>query len=134
MPFKGEVYYSDKFQFSDGNIGQKLFIILNNPSGTEPYIVAKTTTTKPNRQYKTGCNHDLGIFFIQGEKECFPDDTFIQLIELYPFTNNDFLKGHFDVSLKRIDVLSDLCLRQILNCLKRMREDIPQQYFKLIVG
>jgi len=132
MPYKGEVYYSEKFKFYDGEIGQKLFIVLNNPSGTEPYIVAKTTS-QPIMKYNLGCNPGSGIFFIKSNMECFPKDTFIQLIELYPFTNKDFLSGHFEVSLKKIDNLSELCFRQIINCIKRMKDDIPQQYYKLIV-
>jgi len=132
MPSKGEIYFSSDFKFSDGNRGRKLFIVLNDPKPGEPYIVVKTTTTRPLKPYRELCNPDLRIFFIRAGYESFPEDTFIQLHEYFSFTNNDFLDGHFDHTMKQKGIISSLCITQIINCIRRIRHDVPQQYFLLI--
>lgn len=134
MPCKGEIYFSKDFKYSDGEVGKKLFIILNNPKKDEPYVVVKTTTERPKTQYREGCNSNLRLFYIKAGCESFPEDTFIQFHELYPFTNYDFVKGHFKATISKKGELSDLCIRQILNCLRKIKEDISQQYYKLIIG
>jgi hypothetical protein len=134
MPQQGEIYYYSDFKFYDGTIGSKLFIVLNNPKPGEPYIVVKTTSQKPRKTPKEFCNPDIKIFYIKGENESFKKDTFVQLHEYYPFTDNDFLQGHFKVFLVHIGCLSNLCIRQLLNCIYKIKEDVPLQYFKLIYG
>lgn len=59
MPSQGEVLVHEKFRFSDGNIGKKLLIVLNNPKSCDPCLVVKTTSQ--SRLYgnvKIGCNPD----------------------------------------------------------------------------
>ena len=39
---KGTVLFHTEFRFTDGDIGEKLIIILNNPDPTkEPYLVSR---------------------------------------------------------------------------------------------
>jgi len=120
----------------DGSFGEKLFIVLNNPKESEPYIVVRTTTTEPEHSFRELCNPELQLFFIKKKPngEVFKKDTFVQLSETFPFTQYDFLSGHFDSSLQFIGCLSNLCLRQLLNCIYKIKEDVITQHFKLIFG
>lgn len=134
MPSKGDIYFSSDFKYLDGETGRKLFIVLNNPSDNEPYIVVKTTSRPPKRPYTELCNPDLKIFYIKKDKEFLNDHTFIQLHEFFPFNKIDFLRQHFNSTLSLENHLSDLRFRQLLNCIKKISDEVPQQYFKLIFG
>jgi len=132
MPSKGEIFFSSDFLFSDGTRGEKLFVVLNNPGPGEPYVVVKTTSHEPRKPYHGLCNPELKIFFIQAGHELFSKNTFIQLHEYFPFTDNDFLDGYFQHTMKSIGMLTSLCITQIINCIRKIKDDVPQKYFLLI--
>ena len=90
---RGAVYYHPQFKFHDNETGVKRFVILNEPHGDEPFLVAKTTTNLHNRQHAVGCNPAQKVFYVPGDKELpFPLDTLVQLAELYEFSTADLIK------------------------------------------
>jgi hypothetical protein len=133
MP-KGAVYYHSKFPFSDGTQGTKRFVVLNEPTGDEPYLVVKTTTNLRNRTYRNGCNPDRKVFYLPAKTEnSFELATLIQFAEIFPFSKADFLKGHLEEQvITPHGNLTSLTIAQILNCLKKIKEDIDQQFYQMI--
>lgn len=131
---RGSVYFHSQFPFHDGEIGQKRFVVLNEPSQDEPYLVVKTTTNLRNKTYKEGCNATQGVFYLPANKEsAFPKNTLIQLLEIYDFSAVEFLKGHLtEQVISPVGDLSELTIAQIINCLKQLKDDIDERHYKLI--
>ncbi|MEQ8187149.1 MAG: hypothetical protein ABRQ39_04200, partial [Candidatus Eremiobacterota bacterium] len=59
---KGTIFYHKKFEFSDGETGKKLLILLNEPQGNEPYLFCKTTSKKKYNLENEGCYSDKNIY------------------------------------------------------------------------
>ncbi len=131
---KGSVFFHSDFLFHDGEKGKKLFVILNEPQNNEPYLVIKTTSQLHNKQFQNGCNERFGVFFIPaGTDKNFPLSTLLQLIEIYEFSAEEFLKG--SLQEKVITPIGDLgapLLAQVINCIRKLKEDISEKHFKLI--
>jgi len=131
---KGAVFHHTQFQFHDGVIGDKYFVVLNEPAKEEPFIFAKTTSQLRNRTHKKGCNPSLDVFYIrQGTEKALPVDALIQLTDLYEFSPEEILKGHLtDKTISFGEDLSSLTVSQVINCVRALKEDISEYYFKLI--
>lgn len=132
---RGAVYYHSQFKFHDGQTGQKIFIVLNDPKQNEPYLFVKTTSNLRNKKYITECNPDKGEFFFPANLiPIFKKDTVVQLLEIYEATSQEFLNAHLhDNTLVSLGQLSTHYINLIVNCLKKLKEDIPENYFSLIV-
>ena len=134
MPAQGEVLCHEKFQFSDGTFGKKLLVVLNNPGPRDPCIVVKTTSQK--RHYpnvKTGCNPDKRVFYLLDTgKEVIKGDTYIQLEETFELSVVELTASTLKKEVSSIGKLFDLTLAQIKNCLKKVRQDIPDRHYKMI--
>ena len=131
---KGEVYHHSQFPFHDGQIGDKFFVLLNDPQNDEPYIVVRTTSNLRNRHYQTGCNSNFGDFFVpSGTEKLFPKDTVVQLVETYEFSTAEFLNGCLnDKIISNIGSLSSITLAQLINCVRKLKNDISEHHFKMI--
>lgn len=131
---RGAVYVHPQFRFHDNQTGEKRFVILNDPVDDEPYLVAKTTTNLRNRIYAQGCNPQQAIFFVPGQSEAaLPLNTLIQLFEFFEFTKTDLLEASLkDRILEYKGDLSALRFSQLVNCIKKLKNDIPQAYFEMI--
>ncbi len=134
MPQLGNVLFDKNFRFNDGTVGEKLFIVLNNPKQNEPYIIVKTTSQKNRYQnYKYGCNSKLQMFYIPAGQDNFSKDTFVQLHYYYSYSLQNMLsKSMITRTLEIKDKIDDLTVRQLLNCLKKLKDDIPSYYYKII--
>jgi len=81
MPKPGDVYFDSDFEFTDGEIGQKIIIVLNAPINSEPYLFVRTTSDK-RRLYinlPKGCHKNKLLFFVHDSyKEEFKTKTYIQ--------------------------------------------------------
>lgn len=133
----GDIYYHDQFPYHDGTIGQKLFIVLSNPAKNtnDPYLVVRTTSKLKGFTYQVGCNPQRGVFYIPpGTGASFPLDTLIQLTDIYEFSRDEFVKGIMDKVISHKDQLQGLTISQIINCIKKLREDIGEKHFKVITG
>lgn len=131
---RGAVYFHPQFKFHDNQTGEKRFVILNDPVDDEPYLVAKTTTNLRNRIYTQGCNPRQTVFFVPEQSEAaLPLNTLIQLFEFFEFTNADLLEASLkERILEHKGDLSSLRFSQLVNCIKKLKNDIPQAYFEII--
>lgn len=131
---KGAVYFHLQFPFHDGQIGHKLFVVLNEPAANEAYLVVKTTSNLHNRKYQTGCNTKWSEFFVPvSSGSLFERATVIQLIEIFEFSKEEFLKG--TMTEKIISFKGDidgLLFAQIVNCIRKLKDDISEKHFKMI--
>jgi len=131
---RGAVYYHPQFKIHDNETGVKRFVILNEPHGDEPFLVAKTTTNLRDKQHAIGCNAALKVFYVpKGNEIPFPLDTLVQLDELYEFSSAELMKSSLqDKILEHKGELSALTMSQLVNCLKKLKNDIPEAYFEMI--
>ena len=134
MPQLGDVLFDKSFRFNDGTIGEKLFIVLNNPKQNEPYLVVKTTSQQDRyKNYKYGCNSELQIFYIPAGQDNFSKDTFIQLNYIYAYSLKNMLsKSMITKTLEFKEKIADSTARQLLKCLKKLKYDISSSYYKMI--
>ena len=130
MNVRGSVYHNPQFTFHDGIVGNKLLVLLNTPTGSEEYLFVKTTSKQKGRTKKPGCwkYYAQGEFFIPKGTDCFLEDTWILLFDLYPISPGDIDNSNDWRILKEVS-LSAETIQQIINCLfKHHGEDIPEIY------
>ena len=134
MPSLGEILCHESFQFSDGARGKKLVVVLNAPDPHDPCIVVKTTSkSKRYSGVQPGCNVNKKVFFLPDNgKEILRGDSYIQLEETFELSCNDMMVSVLKKELSSIGRLSDLTVRQVKNCLKKLRLDISQRHYDLI--
>ncbi len=129
---RGTILLHTNFKFKDGEIGEKLLVILNNQRGGNPFLMARTTTNGTNKPRTPGCLYNENLFFIESDKTWFSNDTWIQLYELYSFTAKDVLKDKFDGHLEIKSTLPEQKANEIKNCVKQL-VDLPVKYKKMIL-
>jgi len=83
-------------------------------------------------KFRVGCIPDRSLFMIPAGKESFPKNTWLQLFSLEPYPALKIITEKFKKAVKIRDQLSDLTMRQIVNCLKQCR-DVEGDYLKLIL-
>lgn len=131
----GDVYVHDNFRFSDGTTGKKLFILLNNPTGTEPLLTLKTTSKLKYPPYTPGCNQQKNVYYIPKNSDWFYVDTLVQLEEIFEISFSEFQNSMILYkNIRHCGPLSSNEFRSLLACLKKNREDISEEHFKLIYG
>lgn len=129
---RGTVLFHTKFQFTDGTTGQKLLIILNTPKGHQPYLVCKTTSKCKYCIVNEGCHSDKSIYHIKANKDGFDRDTWVQLDEIFEFTQAEILKAHLiDKTCTMTHCISDATVRAILNCIWK-GDDASQDHLDLL--
>ena len=131
---KGDIYYHSKFPFHDGQIGEKLFVVLNTPVKKEPYLVVKTTSQIKQENLIVGCNQSHGVFYVPKDNNSpFHLPTVLQLIEVYEFSPEEFLKGSLqEKTIVHKCTLPSLIMNQIVNCFKKLKDDISEKHFQMI--
>ena len=130
MNVRGSVYHNPRFKFHDGVVGNKLLILLNTPTDDEDYLFVKTTSKQKRRVKSPGCGkyYAQGEYFIPKGTDCFTEDTWVLLCDLYPISPKDIDNSH-DWHLLKGTVLSVETMQQIIDCLfKHHGEDIPEIY------
>lgn len=133
---KGDILLHEKFKFTDGKIGTKLIVILNNPNldKNESYLVCRTTSNQTKKIKSPACDHNLSTFFIPANKDFFDIDTWLQLHEIFSFEISDLLNaGMVDKILEKLGELSEDTLRQLMNCVKKIK-DISIEHKDLILN
>lgn len=134
MPQPGEIICYKNYQFDNGSTRDKLFVVLNAADSSAPCLVLKTTS-KADRylNVKGGCNPSKKVFFVpKASKECFDDDTYIQLPQVIEIPTSDFLQRALENVLYRIGELSPNCLAQLKNCLRGFKSDLAERHWNLI--
>lgn len=141
----GTVIHWPKFEYADGGEPtNKYLVILNTPATGEPYIFCKTTSQVENKpakvvtdagviQYQENCLPNKSLFMIPAKKETiFPRNTWLQLWAVDVIEKARLLQAHFLKNVKTMGSISDLTMRQIINCVKASR-DIEVEVKKLIL-
>ena len=136
MAQPGQILNYQDYVFENGSKRNKLFVVLNMADMDSPCLVLKTTSQSERYKGATqGCDPQKRVFLVPaGQETCFRVDTYIQLPEIFEISTKQLLEG--TLSNKNIDVLEDSlssdCFAQLKNCLKKFKEDISQQHWKLI--
>ena len=131
MLASGSIFVAKKFKYSDGTIGEKLLVLLNNPYQNIPYIVVKTTSKQHSKPKTKGCiNHYHKAFFIPPKKQdFFNKETWIQLDDYFIFCQNDI-----NNRLKHIGNLSSKTTQDVIDCFLSFNElDLPPKIRNYIV-
>jgi hypothetical protein len=129
---RGTVLFHNRFRFIDGDIGEKLLIILNTPQDNQPYLACKTTSRCKYLITIEGCHSDKSIYHIKANKDGFHCDTWVQLNEIFEFTQAERLKAHLiDKVCAVTHCLSEPTIRAILNCIWK-GDDASQYHLDLL--
>jgi len=133
---RGDVYLHLNFPYSDGTYGKKYFVTIFEPeeSSKEPYLVLKTTSKLKGRSFNIGCNERSQVFYIPAKNiNVFPENTLIQLQEIFEFSSEEFLKGSLtDRTIEYKDTLQEITNSQLKNCIKKLKEDISVSHYEMI--
>ena len=113
----GAILYDEAFKYSDGSVGEKLLIILNNGEN-DSYIIVKTTSRNTFKSSKFGCQLEdkYPNFFLPKGSCCLHKDTWIELDYYSEFRVYDLLKGHFSKQIKQISSLNPKITCLLLEC------------------
>ncbi|MGO7260790.1 hypothetical protein ACC691_11720 [Rhizobium johnstonii] len=112
----GSVFFDDLFQFKDGDIGEKLFVVLGSNNAT--YVVAKTTSNGKWYSANHGCQPaDRFHNFHLSNKSCaLKGATWVCLNEFYELNQNEVLQKKFSGGIKPVCDLSNVITRAIQDC------------------
>lgn len=112
IPLSGFVYFDKEFIFEDGDVGEKLFVILcPSPCHKDCVLVARTTS-QPKASEDYGChslNENGNVFFISPEDSGFDDPTWIQF---------DYVMMYMEDILKRWERKFELSIEQLKSLLQ----------------
>ena len=113
----GTILCDDEFLFSNGSTGKKLLIVLNDGENGS-YIVIKTTSKSDFKGTDYGCQSTdrYPNFFCPKGSCCLKHDTWIQLDQFFEFKAHELLARHFTGKIKRIGILPDQILKELLDC------------------
>lgn len=113
----GTVLFDPQFEFHDGTVGRKLFIVLNDGKDGI-YIVIKTTSQPKHKGRDEGCQlkDRYPDFFVKDSSSCLDGDSWLLLNEFYELKASDLLKKSFIGQIKHIGVLSKEMLIELLAC------------------
>lgn len=131
---RGTVYHHSKFGYHDGGIGKKYIILLNSPATSEPYLFVKVTSQQTRKPFTPGCIINLRLFFISCDgKCCFKLPTWIQLHEIYEFTDANMIKDGMNRELTVYGRIDPIVTNQIVNCYIRSNGDDLMPYHRKLL-
>ncbi|TGM58675.1 hypothetical protein [Leptospira adleri] len=127
-----KIYVDDKYKFTDGEIGKKLFIVIHVQQ--DFYLVLKTTSqSKRYSNVRQFCNPNKLVFYLPGHLKAGLDgDTYIQLHEIKKYTPQDLLQGNFNKTIREVSELKDDIFNGLINCLKKCKDDIEEDIYNLL--
>jgi len=116
----GSVLHDPEFHFHDGEIGNKLFVILNDGKAGF-YVAVRTTSQAKDKSKSEGCHLDdrQQNFFIPRFKACFSKDTWICLDDFYEFRPEELLRGRFRGRIQTIGTLPAMITKKLIECALR---------------
>lgn len=131
MPKQGDILHYENFEFYDGNIRNKFFVVL-----TENPVLCLITTSK-NLRYPMvdhlGCHPEKFTFFIPvSSHNVFSRPTFLVMQKIYEFTSPEISKKIENNQIVVKEPLPNQLLMSVLECLKHFREDIADVHWDSI--
>lgn len=128
MVVRGTIFYHGKFLFKNGEIGKKYLILLNTPSKGEPYLLVKTTSQRKDKPITPGCIKRHSLFFIPARRAFFPENTWVQLYELY-----EYVEADKNPEYRIVSNLESNMIDEIIECLLTSQgDDISPHQKKLL--
>ena len=128
MILRGTIFLHNRFKFKNGDISNKYLILLNTPAKGEPYLLVKTTSQQKTKPKTPGCIKRMSVFFVPGRKAFFPDDTWVQLFELYEIIGADK-----DPEYMIRGILDSAMVDEIIRCFfSSQHEDLSPAQKKLL--
>jgi hypothetical protein len=127
----GTILYDEKFQFSNGEIVDKLLIVICD-FGTN-YLVLNTTSKQHRKSNTSGCQiSDKPPNYFLPKGSCwFIKDTWIELDEVFEIDSYTLQEKKKDRVIRHKDNLSDLLMKDILKCALQS-VDIDLYYLEFI--
>ena len=128
----GSILHDKSFQFKDGEIGNKLLIVLNEDANY-PYIIVKTTSKQKSKGRDEGfqLNDKPPNFFLPKGSCSFKLDTWAELIEFYEFDVNEIFSKKLSKTLELKNSLPKSILKDLLDCAKSC-DDITNKQAEII--
>jgi len=119
----GAVLFIKEFKFENGNIKDKLFVVLGAREGKD-YLCAAATSKQWKMGATTGCHHNpRTYFYILGDgKNFFEQNTWILLSYKKIFKTGWLLNEKFQGRATIIGNLNQNITGQIRNCLKASKD------------
>jgi len=125
----GNIYHFPNFQTSNENFKNKFIVLLNTPLEEDhPLIFCLTTSQKKHRTDVEFCQPEHKSFLIKSDKDFFPKDTWLIFDTIESRSKQEFLDLYSKKGVQLIGELQNLTIRQIVNCLKRIKQDIKRMY------
>lgn len=136
MVNRGDVFYSPNYVLHDGELHDTWFIVLCEPTPWTTMICLKSTS-KGERYgiVNKGCNAKkwYGCFHIPTSwQSCFTENSYVSLTVFYEIGLAkywDMCRNHL---LKRKGAIDQECWKELLDCLGKFREDIPDNIWDRI--
>ena len=128
---KGTVFLHKNYQFPDGGIADKFFIIINNPVPNDPILTCKTTSKQDSRPYNEGCHYVQNVYVLRENDDFFRLRTWVQFYILYRFNHNELRRLEHNGEVIRMAELRPQTISAIVNCVKKS-EDISFYDLELI--
>jgi len=128
---KGTVFCHINLTFKNGDTGKKLLVVLNNQSGSDPFLCCKTTSQKRYDLDREGCYSEKNVFVIN--QAPFNVKTWIQfdLYSIFEFTSVELLKLKFNEEVKVIGCIATNYINGIVNCYRKS-DDISAYHIDLL--
>jgi len=113
----GSVLHDPEFHFHDGEIGNKLFVILNDGSAGF-YVAVRTTSQAKGKNRSEGCHLDdwQQNFLVPKTKGCFKKTTWICLDDFYEFKAEELLQGRFSGRINSVGKLVSSITHALIDC------------------
>jgi hypothetical protein len=127
---KGTVFLHKNFEFANGGIADKYFIVLNNPGPEDPILACRTTSKGQRKPQAPGCHYQKNLFLIEGGYDFFPLRTWVQF-NVFEFNLHGLLQLSFEKTVILKTDLRDQTINAIINCLI-LSDDISQFHLNLI--
>jgi hypothetical protein len=113
----GTILHDPEFRFKDGEVGNKLLVVLNDGSAGY-YVTVRTTSNPKNKSSDPGCH--LGDwqpnFFVPKGAACLKADTWVCLDDFYDFDAAELLRGHFAGRIHEIGRLPEAITADLIQC------------------
>lgn len=125
----GQILHDPCFEFNDGEVGNKLIIVLGRCCKADNYIVVRTTSKPDRKSWEYGChnNEPDPNFFIPVTLGLFPLDTWVCLDYLTDLDVVEFNKGLTNKDRFEKGQLSINVLKNLLDCASRADDTTQYQ-------
>jgi hypothetical protein len=133
--YSGEILFDPHFQYPHTDqVCDKYLLILNKKHAhSQNVVIVPATTNKHLIPYDAGCNDDLKIFYFDKTGSFFQMGTIIQL-DYVMIKDIDWLEELIEKKgiLRESKKINKIEFSQIINCLKKIREDIALDIQELV--